>query len=142
MSFKSFLLSRIQIYFLLAALIFAVSMIMGMIFAPDEKIYYYQLAGPFILSGLCILPTFVSYYKKEPTLKQYIIRNIIQLIMIDGIVIWMTKAPEDADPVLFYILISSAVVVIYFLVLLMCWLQKYRQSKKLTQQLLSLQARE
>ena len=55
MTIKEFLISRIQLYFLLVTLIFAVSMIIGMIFTPGQELYYYQLIGPFFLAALCVL---------------------------------------------------------------------------------------
>ena len=43
---------------------------------------------------------------------------------------------------LFYVILGAVVLVIYVLALLIMWLQKYRQSKKLTDQLKKLQTSE
>lgn len=139
MTVKEFILSRIQLYFLLVTLIFAVSMIVGLIFTPEKELYYYQLVGPFILSALCILPTLVTYFRKEPTVKQYIIRHLIQLILIEAVVLTQTTPPENGNRTVFYIVIGAAVVAVYLLASLMMWLQKLRQSKALTEQLRTLQ---
>ena len=55
MTLREFIISRVHLYFILVALIFAVSMGVGLIFTPDRAIYYYQLIGPFILAGMCVL---------------------------------------------------------------------------------------
>lgn len=135
MNFKKFLLVHLQIYCVLVTLIYASSMIIGMIYVPEQNIKYYQLAGPFIIAAVCILPTFVTYFKTEPTLKQYIIRHMIQLAVIEATVLIMIQPPENTDQILFRVVIGAVVFVVYILVKLIIWLQKYHQSKQLTEQL-------
>lgn len=115
MTIKEFLISRIQLYFLLVTLIFAVSMIIGMIFTPGQELYYYQLIGPFFLAALCVLPTFITYSRKEPTVRQVVLRNIIRLILIEGIVLTQIQPPEQENQVLFRILLAAAVLIVYLL---------------------------
>lgn len=135
MKFKDFLIMHLQIYCILVTLIFAVSMIMGMIYVPEENIKYSQLAGPFIIASVCILPTFITYFKNEPTLKQYIIRHIIQFALIEVMVLLMVQPQDDTDKTLFRVIVGVSVFVIYMFVKLIVWLQKYRQSRQLTEQL-------
>ena len=141
MTIKEFLISRIQLYFLLVTLIFAVSMIIGMIFTPGQQLYYYQLIGPFFLAALCVLPTFITYSRKEPTVRQVVLRNIIRLILIEGIVLTQIQPPEQENQVLFRILLAAAVLIVYLLASLMMWLRRVRQSGMMTEQLKILQER-
>lgn len=133
MTIKEFLISRIQLYFLLVTLIFAVSMIIGMIFTPGQELYYYQLIGPFFLAALCVLPTFITYSRKEPTVRQVVLRNIIRLILIEGIVLTQIQPPEQENQVLFRILLAAAVLIVYLLASLMMWLRRVRQSGMMTE---------
>lgn len=141
MTIKEFLISRIQLYFLLVTLIFAVSMIIGMIFTPGQELYYYQLIGPFFLAALCVLSTFITYSRKEPTVRQVVLRNIIRLILIEGIVLTKIQPPEQENQVLFRILLAAAVLIVYLLASLMMWLRRVRQSGMMTEQLKILQER-
>ena len=141
MTIKEFLISRIQLYFLLVTLIFAVSMIIGMIFTPGQELYYYQLIGPFFLAALCVLPTFITYSRKEPTVRQVVLRNIIRLILIEGIVLTQIQPPEQENQVLFRILLAAAVLIVCLLASLMMWLRRVRQSGMMTEQLKILQER-
>lgn len=141
MTIKEFLISRIQLYFLLVTLIFAASMIIGMIFTPGQELYYYQLIGPFFLAALCVLPTFITYSRKEPTVRQVVLRNIIRLILIEGIVLTQIQPPEQENQVLFRILLAAAVLIVYLLASLMMWLRRVRQSGMMTEQLKILQER-
>lgn len=142
MTVKEFIISRVQLFFFLVTLIFAVSMIIGLIFTPEKELYYYQLVGPFILAALCVFPTLVTYYRKEPAVWQYILRHIIQWILIECVVLTQITPPANANQALFYIVLGAVVLVIYLLASLMMWLQKVRQSKRLTEQLKILQAGE
>lgn len=142
MTYKRFLLLHLQLYCVLVTLIFAASLIVGVIFIPEQELRYSQLVGPFITAALCVLPTFVTYFKKEPTLPEYIIRHIIQLALIEAVVLWMISPPKGVDNTLFYLMIGVIVLVIYVLAKLAVWLQKSRESKMLTEQLKELQQSE
>ena len=111
----------------------------GVIFDPEEALGYHQLAVPFILTALCVLPTFITYFKTEPTLPQFIIRHVIQLAVIECIVLFAIKTPDGSDAIWFRVLIGAIVFAIYAIAKIAVWLQKYRQSKKLTEQLKNLQ---
>lgn len=137
MTVKEFIISRVQIFFFLVPLILTASVILGIIYAPSQEIHYTDLLAPMITAGWCVLPTCVTYFRKEPGLKQYLLRITLQLILIQAEVILLIDPPADGSvsPVRFYGTLEVAVCVIYALVMLMFWLQKVRQSRKLTQQL-------
>lgn len=144
MTIKEFLISRVQLFFLLTTLILAASAIIGAVIAPAEELHYYQLFGPMAFAGLCVLPTCVSFFRKEPTLGQFIIRKAIELVLIECIILFIISPPDDDSipALLFYVILGAVVLVIYILALLIMWLQKYRKSKKLTDQLKKLQTSE
>ena len=144
MTIKEFLISRVQLFFLLTTLILAASAVIGAVIAPEEELHYYQLFGPMAFAGLCVLPTCVSFFRKEPTLGQFIFRKAIELILIECIILFIISPPDDGSipALLFYVILGAVVLVIYVLALLIMWLQKYRQSKKLTDQLKKLQTSE
>ncbi len=139
MTLKRFLLMHLQLYCVLVTLIFAASFIVGVIFTPEQELRYSQLIDPFVTAALCVLPTCITYFKKEPTLPQYIIRHMIQMVLIEALVLWMISPPEGVDNTLFSLMIGVIVLVIYVLAKLVIWLQKTQESKKLTEQLKSLQ---
>ena len=139
MTFKEFIISRVQIFFCLVPLILMASVIIGNIYAPEQVIHYSDLLAPIITAGFCVLPTCVTYFRKEPGLMQYLLRLAIQLVLIVTEVVLLISPPADVSPVRFYWALGIAVCVIYAAVMLMFWLQKVRQSQKLTQQLIEFQ---
>ena len=139
MTVKEFIISRVQIFFFLVTLILTASAVMGAIYQPDMELRYYHLFSPIIIAACSVLPTFVTYFKKEPTVKQYIIRQIIELGLIELVVMFLITPPERIEKPLFYLVLGAVIAVIYILTVAMMWLQKVQQSKKLTEQLHNLQ---
>ena len=60
---------------------------MGMIYAPDTRFGYEALLFPVFYGFLGILPSAVLYSRKELTVKQMLLRKIIQLILIEAIMV-------------------------------------------------------
>lgn len=139
MTVKEFIISRVQIFFFLVTLILIASAVMGLIYQPDMELRYYHLFSPVIMAACCVLPTYVTYYKKEPTVRQYIIRQIIELSLIELVVMLLVTPPEGIEKPLFYIVLGAVIAFIYVLTMVMLWLQKVQQSQKLTEQLHHLQ---
>ena len=139
MTCKEFIISRVQIFFCLVPLILMASVLLGSVYAPEQVFHYADLLAPIITAGLCVLPTCVTYFRKEPGLMQYLLRLAIQLVLIVTEVMLLISPPADVSPIRFYWALGIAVCVIYALVMLMFWLQKVRQSRKLTQLLIDFQ---
>ena len=142
MTLKEFILSRLQLFFFLVTLILFASFILGSVFTPDMELHYYHLLSPIILAAACVLPTCVTFYRKTPSLLQYIIRLLLELSMIEAIVMLLITPPENSDRLTFYITLGISVFIIYVLAEIMMWFQQYQQSKKLTSQLKKLHERE
>ena len=141
MTLKEFILSRVQVFFVLVTLILLGSGILGGIYAPEQELHYYHLFSPIIIAGACILPTCVTYFKKEPTPLQYIIRQVIELILIELVVINLVSPPPEynGSKIEFYISIGCMIFIIYMIIQVLSWLKKYKQAIKLTEQLKTFQ---
>ena len=109
MTIKEFITSRLQLFFFLVTLILIASVILGYIFEPERELRYYHLLSPLIIAGLCVLPTCLTYYKKEPTPLQFLIRQLIELSLIECIVLLLVTPPEDLGDkkLTFYFLLAS-----------------------------------
>lgn len=140
MTIKEFLILRIKVFFILVTLILAASAMIGMMTNPQREIHYIELFDPIILAALCIIPTFVTYFKKEPTVKQLIVRLIIQLILIEAIVLTIITPPADGSAFSFYIILASSVIIIYIAAYALMWIQESFLSREFTKQLKELQA--
>ena len=141
MTFKEFIMPKIQMFFFLVTMILLAQVILGNAIEPDRVLYYKDFMGTFLMAGLCMLPTVVLYSKKELSFQQMIIRHIIQLVLIEGIM--LTLAIMGIEPsqqkFLSVILIAVITAVIYALAILIMWYRQHIEAKKLTKLLINMQ---
>ena len=144
MSFKKFVISRLKLFFFLLPLAFTATVILRMIFAPQQKFTVDMMQTPLFTSVVGVLLSFIMYFRKMPTFRQYLLRLLLQLILIHLFILWMVSLAEDAviPPVPYYIIINVMIFVIYALGVLMIWFQEKRQSQKMSEQLRKLQERQ
>lgn len=135
MTFKEFMINRIQVFFFLVTMILLAQVVLGNIIEPDRVLYYKDFVGTFVMAGLCMLPTVVTYSKKELNLKQMIVRHIIQLVLIEGIMLTLAVMGIEPSPqkLLSVVLIAVATAIIYALAIFLMWYRQYLESKKLTE---------
>ncbi len=141
MTFKEFIIPRIQLFFFLVTMILLAQVVLGISIVPDQVLHYSDFISTFVMAGLCMLPTFVTYSKKELTLKQMIVRQIIQLVLIEGImlIVAVVGIENSAEKALSVVSILVATAIIYALSILIMWYRQYVESKKLTQLLKKMQ---
>ena len=141
MTVKEFILSRIRLFFILTVMILFAQWIVGMILAPDQVLHYRDLHSPFLMAGLCILPTVVTFSRKKPTLRGMLIRHAIQLLLIECVmaVLVLTGGFTVGDRMRVLLLIAGITFVIYVAAVLLMWLSQLSESKKMTAQLHLLQ---
>ncbi len=141
MTFKEFIMSRIQIFFFLVTMILLAQVLLGNAIEPDRVLYYKDFLGTFVMAGLCVLPTFVTYSKKELTFKQMIVRHIVQLVLIEGIMITLAimGVESSSQKLLSVVLIAIVTAVIYALAIFIMWYRQRVESKKLTELLKNIQ---
>ena len=114
---------------------------MGMIYAPDTRFGYEALLFPVFYGFLGILPSAVLYSRKELTVKQMLLRKIIQLILIEAIMVGIVffLGGTDFNTLLPFMVMVLAVCLAAEGIL---WLAAGKKVKKLNAQLKRFQDRE
>ena len=143
MSFKEHLKSALKMYFIIVTLINAAIFILGKTFRPNDQFGYEVLLSPLIYAAISLIPMLCMYSKKELTLKQYIFRELLQLIAIEVILIGLGLGTECLDPENLALTASFAlsVLVIFVLVLLISWLLDLKVAKEINSDLKSFQSK-
>ncbi len=141
MTLKEFIIDKLQLFFFLVTMILLAQVILGMAIEPDRVLHYKDLIGTFAMAGLCVLPTIVAYSKKELTLKQMLVREFIQFILVEGIMLTLAIIGIESSPqkLISVISIATATAVIYILAILIMWYRQHIESKKLTELLKKMQ---
>ena len=138
---KEFINDIIYTYFLLVTMILAVMLILGTYFMPDATFGYEAFGTPLIYAFYGTLPNIVMYAKKEFTLKQFLVRKAIQLILVEIIIITVAIPDEmiETGNTKVVVLLAISIFVVYVLTHFIEWFQNYTMAKKMTEELLLFQ---
>ena len=135
-SIKSFLVHMMTVYFTLVTLITAAILLLGLYMEPEAEFGYSAFAEPLILAACGTLPCVVMISRHELTLKAYMLRKIMQLILIELLVIWVSGARiEDGSALQFAI----SILVIFLCAHGISWLQECYAARQMTADLICLQ---
>ena len=86
---KEFLNSLIRSYFAVVTMIVLAMAILGRIFAPAELFGYSAFYYPLLYGAIGVLPDVVMYSRKELSVGAIILRKLIQLVMIEGAILFI-----------------------------------------------------
>jgi len=116
-------------------------LVLGTNFMPDARFGYEAFSAPLIYAAYGTLPNIVMYAKKEITLKQFLMRKTLQLILVEIIVIAVAIPSEITGIGRIEMVISLVVsiLLVYIFTHLIEWFQNYTVAKKMTEELLNFQ---
>ena len=128
-------------FFICTVLINAAMYICGMVIAPEQRFGYELLVYPIIYGFLACIPVFVMFTSKELTIKQTIIREAVQLILIIAIieVIVFGGQIAGAEFIGARIAVGLAVVAIFFVAALIRYKLDSKTARQMTDQLKAFQ---
>ena len=138
---KELIRDMISTYFMLTTMILVVMTVLGTYFMPEVRFGYKEFEAPLTYAAWGTLPSIVLYAKKELTMKQMLVRKIIQLILIEIIVLVVALPADIIDRGNSALVISliGCVFVIYLLTHIIEWYQDSVTAKKMTEELLLFQ---
>ena len=133
--------NNIMSFFIIVTLVNIAIFICGIVLAPEEKLDYTAFIVPVIDGILGVIPGLIMYSKRELSVKQMIVRDIIQLICIELIIMvfsfGFTPITSISIPRIFAVIGSVAFV--YVGVVVIMYLLDFRTAKKMTDELKAFQ---
>ncbi len=138
---KGFIIDCIRTYFAVVALINVVILVMGMQIAPDNRFGYDAFAAPLIYGAVGTLPNVVMYSKRELTIKELLVRKVIQFILIEISVLFVAFHNVDAfwQQSSIIIAVGISVFIIYVIASIIDWIQNCIVAKQMTEELINFQ---
>ncbi len=133
--------NNLMSFFIIVTLVNIAIFICGIVLAPDEKLGYTAFIVPVIDGLLGVIPGLVMYSKRELTVRQMIVRDIIQLLSIELIILVFTfgfSGFSNVDVSKFLAIVLS-VAFVYVGVLVIMYLLDFRTAKKMTDDLKAFQ---
>lgn len=144
MKLKEFIKSTLASYFIIVTLVNVATLVLGSIFRPEQRFGYEAFLAPLLYGALGLIPVFIMYSPKELTIKQIVIRKIVQLIALEFILVLAGFGRENLKAEYLALIASFAlsVLIIYVLVHVISWVLNLEMARQLTMDLQSYQSRE
>ena len=141
MNFKQFFIQRLSLFFMLTTLITVAVCVTGLAFDADARFGYHELLTPLRYAACCVIPTFVTWSRRELKPKEMMVRMVLELILIEAVILGFafTSPVIDTGRISVVLTIAGSVLVIYILVRLFSWLQDSAEARKLNDELLRFQ---
>ena len=133
--------NNIMSFFIIVTLVNIAIFVSGLILAPDEQLDYTAFIVPVIDGLLGVIPGLIMYSKRELTVKQIIVRDIIQLVSVELIIYFFSfgfrsLTAEDLPRLL---AVVGSVAVVYVGVVAIMYALDFRTAKKMTDDLKAFQ---
>ncbi|MCR4556724.1 MAG: hypothetical protein K5779_02735 [Saccharofermentans sp.] len=138
---KEHIKDNLMNFFIIVTLVNIAIFVSGSLLAPEQNLNYTAFLVPIIDGLLGTIPGLVMYSKRELTFRQMIIREIIQLVSIELIMLFFTFGFSGfgIEKLNMIIVVAVSVAVVYVLVTLIRFFLDSRSAKKMTDDLRTLQ---
>ena len=88
MDFSTFFHRKVMMsFFISVTCITAAMAVLGMLYQPDARFGYVSFFSPLLFGALTTLPVLVKYTKREQTVRQALVRNILHLLLLEAVVL-------------------------------------------------------
>ena len=124
-------------FFIITTLICIAIFVLGSVFRPEERYGYEIMIYPVIYGAMTCIPGLIMYTKKELSVKQMIIREIIQLLIIIAIILFLVFGglPLTRETIILRAAVALSVVIIYILVCIIRWRLDMNTAVRMTEDL-------
>ena len=140
---KEFILACLRSFFAIVTLVNVAVFVLGFTMDPERLFGYEVFLMPLIYGSLGILPNIVMYSKRELKIRELLVRKAIQLVLIEGLVLFAVFYGDKnmGEHIPSIISIGVCIFLIYVIVNVIDWFQNYNLAKNMTKDLLEFQER-
>lgn len=141
MSLKEFLVKKLTLFFALTTLITVAVYLLGSVFDADARFGYSAFLSPLFYAGCCVLPSLVTYSKRELKPRETILREVLQFLLTEAVMLILAfRSPAiDTSRPSVVLAIAGSVLVIFLLVFLFSWLANSVDARKTNEELQAFQ---
>lgn len=137
MELKRFLVNKLILFFMLSTLIAVAVSLTGSAFDADASLGYDALLTPIKYAALCLLPTLVTWSRRELLPRELLLRKALMLILLEAVIlrIAFTSPAIDTGNAAVVLSIAGSVLGIFVLVNLFNWLRASAEAKSMNRDL-------
>ena len=137
MNLRQFLFRKLMLFFTLSTLITVAICILGSVYDPAARFGYESLLSPLIYAGACVIPSLVTWSKRELKTGELLLRELLQFLMTEAIVLgiaFRSRVIDTSRPSV-VLGIAGSVLVIYLLVFLISWAANSAEAREADREL-------
>lgn len=109
--------------------------IVGQHLEPNACLTYRSMWGPVIMAFLCMLPSLLLHSKKDLSIRQIMLRRVIQVLMIEGIVLGFLYLVVPMRDIKAAFVVAASVVIVYGVICVIDWVQGCMDAGKMNRRL-------
>ncbi|MGE4272715.1 MAG: hypothetical protein AB7E31_07590 [Desulfitobacterium sp.] len=140
MSLSEFLRKSLMSFFIIVTCVTLVIGVLGLIYEPDRRFGYEAYFSPLIFGLIGVVPSFVTYSKREPTIRQMIIREIFLLFVLEAMILSFGYGIDIMYGTMMFA-VAGAVFAVFVLVHFFSYAIDYREATRLNAELKVFQER-
>ena len=141
MDFKTFFVKKIMMsFFISVTCICAAMTLIGMVFETDARFGYEAFLSPLIFGAVATFPSLVQYSKKELSLRQTAVRNVIHFILLEAVILSILYFGGMLTNISMAVSLGISIFVIDLTVNLVLWINDKRTAKEFNDALKKLQS--
>lgn len=126
-------------FFVSVTCICAAMALVGMVFEPDARFGYEALLSPLIFGAVASIPSLVQYSKKDLSLRQTAIRNVLHFLLLEAVILSILYFLGLLTSVSMAVSLGISIFVIDLTVNLVMWINDKRTAKEFNYALKKLQ---
>lgn len=135
MKFKDILSELFLVFFIITACITILTGILGTLFFPDMQLGFDAFFSPPLFGFLSALTGLVTISSRELSVRQVMLRRLLQLLLIELIVFGVNYLAGNSYGLLLNVVLALSIAVVYVVVYLVIWLNDWRSAKLFNEQL-------
>ena len=137
MSLKQFLARKLNLFFMLTTLITVAIYLLGSLYDGQARFGYEAFLSPLFYAGCCVLPSLVTFSRRELKPREWLVREALQFLLTEGVMLFLAfRSPMiDTSRPAVVAGIAGSVLVIYLLVFFLLWLTNSVEAKKVNEEL-------
>lgn len=137
MNLKQFLIRKLMLFFTLSTLITVAMVVLGTVLDPDARFGYEGFLSPLIYAGACVLPSLVTWSKRELKPRALVLRELVQFLLTEAVVLGLAFRSRVIDTSRPAVLlgIAGSVLVIYLLAFLISWAANSAEARETDREL-------
>ncbi len=141
MDFKTFFVKKIMMsFFISVTCICAAMTLIGMVFETDARFGYEAFLSPLIFGAVATFPSLVQYSKKELSLRQTAVRNVIHFILLEAVILSILYFGGMLTNISMAVSLGISIFAIDLTVNLVLWINDKRTAKEFNDALKKLQS--